>query len=56
MRSRGSTSSPNKREHTVADELVRLTARVDHRLRGRLDEPVDQKDDVERQPRLGERG
>src|SRR6478735_4774785 len=47
---------PEQRKQTVADELVGLAAAVDHCLRGRLQEAVDQEYRVERQARLGQPG
>src|SRR6202035_4038443 len=45
-----------QRQQAVADELVRLPAGVDHRLRRGLQETVDQEYDIERQPRLSHLG
>src|SRR6476620_1117108 len=47
---------PEQRQQSVADELVRLPAGVDHRLRGSFQEAVDQEDRIEWQPRFGELG
>ena len=43
-------------KQAVADELVRLPAGVDHRLRCGLQETIDQEHDIERQTRLGHPG
>src|SRR5216684_4267121 len=45
-----------QRKQAVANELVWLAAGVDHRLRGRLQETIDQEYDIERQARLGQPG
>jgi len=45
-----------QRKQAVANELVWLAAGVDHRLRGRLQETIDQEYDIERQARLGKPG
>src|ERR1700692_3678881 len=45
-----------QRKQAVANELVWLSAGVDHRLRGRLQETIDQEYDIEWQPRLGQLG
>ena len=47
---------PEQSEHAVADELIGLSAGIEHRLRGRAEETIDQENDVERQPRFGELG
>src|SRR5260370_40041188 len=47
---------PEQRKQPIAHELVWLPAAVDHRLRGCLQEAIDQEDGIERQARLGEPG
>src|SRR5664280_3684247 len=47
---------PEQSQQPVADELIGLTAGVDHGLRGRAEKPVNQENHVEWQPRLGEFG
>src|ERR1700676_3900830 len=46
----------NAWKKAVANELVWLSAGVDHRLRDRLQETIDQEYDIEWQPRLGQLG
>ncbi len=47
-------AQPEQRQHAVADELVGLAAGVGDRPRHRLDEAVDEHDDVEGKPRLAQ--
>ena len=45
-----------QRKQAIANELVWLAAGVQHRLRGRLQETIDQEYGIERQARLGQPG
>src|SRR5437667_1937502 len=45
-----------QRKQAIANELVWLAAGVDHRLRGRLQEAIDQEYGIEWQARLGQPG
>src|SRR5258707_13851814 len=47
---------PEQGKQTIADELVWLPPAVHYRLRGRLQEAIDQEYGIERQPRLCEPG
>src|SRR3974377_1935719 len=47
---------PEKREHAIADELVRLAARFANATRGGVDKAIDEKHDVEGQTRLPQAG